>query len=63
MGLHGDAFLMARDLGHDKLMAPGGLVKLVEAIKTTIFPRAGEEAWEFRAGQRAGGVLSRQSEE
>ena len=62
MGLHGDAFLLAHDLGHDTLMTPGPFVKLFEAIKKTIFPRAGEEGCELLPeGQRAGGVLSRQS--
>lgn len=62
MGLHGDAFLLAHDLGHNTLMTPGRVVKLFEAIKRTFFPRAGEEACELlREGQRAGGVLSRQS--
>ena len=50
-GLRGDAFLIARDLGLEVLSEPGGLVKLVDDIKSHVFPRACEEAKEiFRAG-------------
>ena len=63
-GLRGDAFLVARDLGHEALMKPKGLETLVSRIRANVFPRATEEARElFRAGQRQGGVLSRQSGE
>ena len=59
-GLRGDAFLVARDLGLEKLIVPGGLDLLVDRIRTMVFPRASEEARElFRAGQKVG-VLSRQ---
>ena len=48
-GLRGDAFLVARDLGHEALMKPKGLETLIRA---NVFPRATEEARElFRAGQ------------
>ena len=63
-GLRGDAFLVARDLGHEALMKPKGLETLISRIRANVFPRATEEARElFRAGQRQGGVLSRQSGE
>ena len=63
-GLRGDAFLVARNLGHEALMKPKGLETLINRIRTNVFPRAIEEARElFRAGQRQGGVLSRQSGE
>ena len=63
-GLRGDAFLIARDLGLETLTQDGGLERLVERIKSHVFPRAQEEAKElFRAGQKAGGVLSRQPQE
>lgn len=61
-GLRGDAFLIARDLGLETLTQDGGLERLVERIKSHVFPRAQEEAKElFRAGQKA--VLSRQLQE
>ena len=51
-GLRGDAFLIARDLGLETLTQDGGLERLVERIKSHVFPRAQEEAKElFRAGQ------------
>ena len=63
-GLRGDAFLIARGLGLETLTQEGGLERLVERIKAHVFPRAQEEAKElFRAGQKAGGVLSRQPQE
>ena len=63
-GLRGDAFLIARDLGLETLSQEEGLERLVERIKAHVFPRAQEEAKElFRAGQKAGGVLSRQPQE
>ena len=58
-GLRGDAFLVARDLGLEKLISPG-VDLLVDRIRAMVFPRASEEARElFRAGQMIG-VLSRQ---
>ena len=61
-GLRGDAFAVARDVGHDQLTAPGGLEHLITQIKAHVFPRAQEQAKElFRAGQRVGGPLARQS--
>ena len=63
-GLRGDAFSIARDLGIDVIMGKGGLDLLVERLRQHVFPRAREEAKElFRAGQRQGGVLSRQQGE
>ncbi len=60
-GLRGDTFLAARDIGHEALMKPKGLETLISRIRANVFPRATEEARElFRAGQRQGGVLSRQ---
>ena len=57
-------FLVARDLGHEALMRPKGLETLISRIPANLFPRATEETRElFRAGQRQGGVLSRQSGE
>lgn len=38
-GLRGDAFLIARDLGSDTLIKPGGLELLVQTIRTHVFPR------------------------
>ena len=59
-GLRGDAFLVARDLGLEKLISPGGWDLLVDRIRAMVFPSASEEARElFRAGQMIG-VLSRQ---
>ena len=63
-GLRGDAFLIGRDFVLEILFQEEGLERLVEQIKTYIFPRAQEEAKEFfRAGQKAGGILSRQPQE
>ena len=39
-GLRGDAFLIARDLGFETLTQDGGLERLVERIKSHVFPRA-----------------------
>ena len=61
-GLRGDAFLVARDMGLETLVAKGGLDELVERIRKMVFPRATEEARElFRTGQRVGGPLARQA--
>ena len=63
-GLRGDAFALARDVGLDQLPAPVGLEHLITQIKAHVSPRAQEEAKElFRAGQRTGGPLARQSVE
>ena len=63
-GLRGDAFALACDVGLDQLPAPGGLEHLITQIKAHVSPRAQEEAKElFRAGQRTGGPLARQSVE
>ena len=63
-GLRGDAFLVARDMGLETLVAKGGLDELVERIRKMVFPRATEEARElFRTGQRVGGPLARQQGE
>ena len=60
--MHGDAFAIARDVGLGQLTAPGGLEHVITQIKARVFPRAQEEAKElFRAGQRIGGPLARQS--
>ena len=45
-GLRGDAFLVARDLGLEKLFSPGGLDLLVDRIRTMVFPRASEHSLE-----------------
>ena len=63
-GLRGDAFLVARDMGINALVADGGLRELVRRIKQSVFPRASEEARElFRIGQVRSGPLSRQPSE
>ena len=63
-GLRGDAFLIARDMGLEFLIVPGGIERLVELVRQNVFPRATEEAKElFRMGQRQGGPFSRQSGE
>ena len=63
-GLRGDAFLVARDMGINALVADGGLRELVRRIKQSVFPRASEEARElFRIGQVRSGPLSAQPSE
>ena len=58
-GFRGDAFMIARDLGLDKLTQENGIRDLMDAIK--VFPKASEEAKKlFRVGQRTNGPLSRQ---
>ena len=60
-GLRGEAFMVACDLGLDKLTQENGIRDLMDAIKKVVFPRASEEARElFRVGQRPNGPLSRQ---
>ena len=50
-GLRGDAFMVARDLGLDKLTQENGIRNFMDAIKKVVFPRASEEARElFRVG-------------
>ena len=63
-GLRGDAFLVARDMGINALVADGGMRELVHRIKQSVFPRASEEARElFCIGQVRSGPLSRQPSE
>ena len=45
-GLRGDAFLVARDLGLEKLISPAGMDLLVDRIQAMVFRRASEEARE-----------------
>ena len=64
LGLRGDAFLLARDIGLDALTSEEGLEDLLQKMKAFVCPRANEEAKElFRAGQKHGGPLSRLSGE
>ena len=50
-GLRGDAFMVARDLGLDKLTQENGVRDLMDAIKKVVFSRASEEARQlFRVG-------------
>ena len=47
-GLHGDTFMVARDLELDKLTQEnGGKWDLMDAIKKMVFPRASEEGREL----------------
>ena len=63
-GLRGDAVLLARDVGLDALTSEEGMEDLLQKMKAFVFPRANQEAKElFRAGQKHGGPLSRQSGE
>ena len=56
--------MLARDVGLDALTSEEGLEDLLQKMKAFVFPRANEEAKElFRAGQKHGGPLSRQSGE
>ena len=66
-GLKGDAFLIAQEIGMDKLntegdsLIDGGLELLIREMKSAVFPQTQNEAKElFRAFVKAGGPLSRQ---
>ena len=60
-GLRGDAFLLARDIGLERLCKPDGLDHLLERVRQMVFPLAAQEAKElFRQGQLVSGPLSRQ---
>ena len=60
-GLRGEAILIARDIGLDRLCQPDGLEFLLERIKQHVFPLQSQEASElFRVGQLRTGPLSRQ---
>ena len=63
-GLRGEAFLIARDIGLDRLCRSDGLEHLIEMVKQHVFPLRSQEASElFRQGQLRTGPLSRQSGE
>ena len=63
-GLRGDAFDVARDLGEERLCRADGLVALVDATRTPLFPLIAEEAKElFKQGSKPGGLLSREAGE
>ena len=63
-GLRGDAFDVARDLGEEVLCAENGLIALVDAMRTSVFPLKAQEAKElFKQGTKPGGLLSRQAGE
>ena len=67
-GLRGEAFVVAKELGLEKIWQPGdeytdaGLDVLVKAIKAQVFPQTTFEAKElFRQFTKPSGSLSRQS--
>ena len=63
-GLRGDAFDVARDLGEDVLCGDDGLIMLVDAMRTTVFPLKAQEVKELlKHGTKPGGLLSRQAGE
>ena len=63
-GLRGDAFLIARDIGLERLLKHDGIDLLIQKVKEQAFPLQGEEASElFRQGQLLTGPLSKQSGE
>jgi len=69
-GLRGEAFVVAKELGLEKIWQPGdeytdaGLDVLVKAIKAQVFPQTTFEAKElFRQFTKPSGSLSRQSGE
>ncbi|CAE7249187.1 RE2 [Symbiodinium natans] len=63
-GLRGDAFLIARDIGLERLLKHDGIDLLIQKVKDQAFPLQGEEASElFRQGQLLTGPLSKQSGE
>ena len=60
-GLRGDAFLVARDVGLERLTQQDGIDLLIQKVKEHTFPLQGEEASElFRQGQLLTGPLSKQ---
>ena len=66
-GLRGDAFLVAQEIGKEKLNTEGnslvesGLELLIREMNQSVFPRTQSEAKElFRSVVRIGGPLSRQ---
>ena len=62
--LKGDALQVAIDLGVKDLAKPGGLQKLMDAIKAIVFPVRKLEAKElYNQGHKPGGVLTRQAGE
>ena len=63
-GLRGEAFLIARDIGLERLCRNDGLEHLIEMVKQHAFPLRSQEASElFRQGQLRTGPLFRQSGE
>ena len=56
-----DAFQIALDFGRDRLKQPDGVLELVDAMKMATFPLKEAEAKElYHAGQKPGGIMSRQ---
>ena len=63
-GLKDDAFLVAADIGVDKLAAGDGVETLVEAMRNLVFPLKEEEAnLLYKIGHKTDGILSRQQGE
>ena len=63
-GLRGEALLIARDIGLERLCRNDGLEHLIEMVKQHAFPLRSQEASElFRPGQVRTGPLSRQAGE
>ena len=69
-GLRGESFIVAKELGLEKLCTPGdefadpGVDVLIEAIKLSVFPQTTFEAKElFRQYTKSSGLLSRQNGE
>eukprot|EP00439_Symbiodinium_sp_Y106_P023264 s5069_g2.t2 len=63
-GLRGDAFLVARDIGLERLLQHDCIEFLIQKVKEHAFPLQGEEASElFRQGQLLTGPLSKQAGE
>ena len=60
-GLQGDAYQVAEDLGREELASPGGIPKLVEAIRNMIQSKKDQEAKElYLEGAKKNGLLARQ---
>ena len=59
-GLRDEAYLVAEDLGIEKLTSKDGVMQLIEAMRQRVFPLTAVEAKElYLQGQRVGGPLSR----
>ena len=63
-GLYGEAFEVAMEFGRDKIGEKEGVPKLIEHMKSRVFPHSVTEAKElWHVGQQVGGILARQSGE